>query len=67
MACAGRFVAAPPFPFHPVGAARATGDEWPVQVSKYGDYPKKMLESCKEIKAKRVIITPGKLEVGTNK
>lgn len=39
-----------------VGTKRKTGDEWPVQLRKYGEYPKKMIESCKNAMASRRII-----------
>jgi len=39
-----------------MGSKRKTGDEWPVQLSKYGEYPKKMLESIKAIRESRKLI-----------
>lgn len=40
-----------------LGRKRNTGDEWPVQLSRYGEYPKRMMESCKKITENRMIIS----------
>jgi glycosyltransferase involved in cell wall biosynthesis len=39
-----------------MGAKRKTGDEWPVELAKYADYPKMMMTSCEAIKAQRKLI-----------
>jgi len=39
-----------------LGTQRKTGDEWPVQMSKYGEYPRKMIDSCKAIKSNRKLL-----------
>lgn len=41
-----------------MGAKRKTGDDWPVQLSKYGEYPRKMIESCKAVRATRKVLRP---------
>jgi tetratricopeptide (TPR) repeat protein len=40
-----------------LGRKRNTGDYWPVHVSRYGEYPKRMMESCKAVLASRKIIS----------
>lgn len=40
-----------------MGSKRKTGDEWPVQLSRYGEYPKRMMESCKTVLASRKVIS----------
>jgi glycosyltransferase involved in cell wall biosynthesis len=40
-----------------LGSKRNTGDEWPVQLSRYLEYPKKMMESCKNIIASRMVLS----------
>ena len=32
-----------------LGSKRPGIDEWPVEISKYKDYPKKMIESCQSM------------------
>jgi len=33
-----------------LGSRRLRDDDWPLEISKYKDYPEKMIESCKKIK-----------------
>lgn len=40
-----------------LGRKRNTGDDWPVQVSRYGEYPKRMMESCKAVLGSRKVIS----------
>jgi glycosyltransferase involved in cell wall biosynthesis len=39
-----------------LGGKRRMSDDWPVHLSRYGEYPRKMLQSCTEILAKRRVI-----------
>ena len=39
-----------------LGSRRNIGDTWPVQLSKYNDYPLRMIESCKMIGETHTII-----------
>lgn len=40
-----------------LGRKRNTGDDWPVQISRYGEYPKRMMESCKTVLANRKLFS----------
>ncbi len=39
-----------------MGQDRKTADSWPIQLSKYGDYPNQMIDSCRSVIGNRKII-----------
>jgi len=41
-----------------LGTRRLTNDKWPADISKYEEYPLKMIQSCKDLMASRVILKP---------
>jgi len=41
-----------------LGASRPKEDKWPIDVSKYEEYPQKMIESCKNMILNRVVFKP---------
>jgi tetratricopeptide (TPR) repeat protein len=40
-----------------LGGKRLRSDEWPLEVSKYKDYPQKMIDSCEKIKQSSHVYT----------